>query len=723
MGRKFLTTLTLPSLPSAPSSPSIGDMYFDTTLGKIGVYTSSGWVYKLYQIEDGSITTSKIANGAVTSSKLAPGATIANIGYTPVNKAGDTMSGTLTLPAILGPNNADFLVSGQNYGVEIRIDEDSTNDNTFKITKGSGSSLTSLLTLNSGSGNLGVGVSSPSEKLEVGGNIKASVLISAAPSGTSPLQISSNTLVSNLNSDLLDGYHASATATANTIAARDNSGNISASAFVSTVSTGTAPFQVSSTTRVVNLNADLLDGYDGVDFARKAENATINGTWTFSSTVTFSATPTFSAGLTISGGVGTWTTSEWAKAIDLLKGQALVWRSGGGLAIGLGVNNSSSTIYLSSSTADDNSTDASYPIVFDVANGRIGVGTTTPLEKLEIIGGNVRAVQLQSTASTGTAPLVVNSTTLVTNLNADLLDGYNSSTSATENTVAIRDSSGNLSAFSFVSTATSGTAPFQVSSATKVTNLNADLLDGYDTSTSATANTIAVRDSNGYLNAFGLIGSNTKDLLINGKNYGIELRIDEGNAGTRTFKITKTSSGTTTLVSVDSSGNTNISGTLSVTGVITGFLNGNASTASKLQTARNISLGGSISGSASFDGSADITINASINSGAVGTTQLADGAVTTSKIADGSVTSAKLAPDVVLGSGGARIFQTTIGDGTNSTYTVTHNLNTTNIEVSLILLSTNEKIGAKVEVLNVNQIQVSFIAPIGTNSVKVVVVG
>jgi hypothetical protein len=151
-----------------------------------------------------------------------------------------------------------------------------------------------------------------------------------------------------------------------------------------------------------------------------------------------------------------------------------------------------------------------------------------------------------------------------------------------------------------------------------------------------------------------------------------------------------------------------VSGDVKVSGTITGTLNGNASTATRLQTARNISLDGSLSGSVSFDGSASVTLNASINAGAVGTTQIADGAVTASKLAPGAAT---------------RVFQSTIGDGTNSTYTITHNLNTTNVEVSLILLSTNEKIGAKVEVLNNNQIQVSFISPIATNSVKVVVIG
>jgi hypothetical protein len=133
-----------------------------------------------------------------------------------------------------------------------------------------------------------------------------------------------------------------------------------------------------------------------------------------------------------------------------------------------------------------------------------------------------------------------------------------------------------------------------------------------------------------------------------------------------------------------------------------------AGLADKLATARTISLGGSLSGSTTFDGSSNVTINASINTGAIGTAQIADGAVTASKLAPGA---------------SSRIYQTIIGDGTNSTYIITHNFNSTGVEVSLILLSTNEKIGAKVEVLNVNQIRVSFISPIASNSVRVIVIG
>jgi hypothetical protein len=52
------------------------------------------------KIANEAITTVKLANGAVTPAKLASGAAIANIGYTPVNKAGDTMTGQLTVPSL-----------------------------------------------------------------------------------------------------------------------------------------------------------------------------------------------------------------------------------------------------------------------------------------------------------------------------------------------------------------------------------------------------------------------------------------------------------------------------------------------------------------------------------------------------------------------------------------------------------------------------------------------
>lgn len=62
---------------------------------------SNGWAMlnsdgRLAQdVRDNSIVTAHIANGQVTGAKLSPGAAVANIGYIPVNRAGDTMTGQL----------------------------------------------------------------------------------------------------------------------------------------------------------------------------------------------------------------------------------------------------------------------------------------------------------------------------------------------------------------------------------------------------------------------------------------------------------------------------------------------------------------------------------------------------------------------------------------------------------------------------------------------------
>jgi hypothetical protein len=57
---------------------------------------------------------------------------------------------------------------------------------------------------------------------------------------------------------------------------------------------------------------------------------------------------------------------------------------------------------------------------------QIGVGTTTPINPLDV-NGVIGATRLSLSQTTGTSPISVSSTTLVTNLNADLLDGLNAS--------------------------------------------------------------------------------------------------------------------------------------------------------------------------------------------------------------------------------------------------------------------------------------------------------
>lgn len=61
--------------------------------------------------------------------------------------------------------------------------------------------------------------------------------------------------------------------------------------------------------------------------------------------------------------------------------------------------------------------------IYKDASGNVGLGTVTPGNKLDVVGSISTSSQLISTVATGSAPLVVSSTTNVANLNASTLSG------------------------------------------------------------------------------------------------------------------------------------------------------------------------------------------------------------------------------------------------------------------------------------------------------------
>ncbi len=82
-------------------------------------------------------------------------------------------------------------------------------------------------------------------------------------------------------------------------------------------------------------------------------------------------------------------------------------------------------VFADSTNADFNSTSANQFLIR--ASGGVGIGTDAPGAALDV-AGNIRASgPLVSTQATGVAPLSVLSTTKVDNLNADMLDGVDSS--------------------------------------------------------------------------------------------------------------------------------------------------------------------------------------------------------------------------------------------------------------------------------------------------------
>lgn len=136
----------------------------------------------------------------------------------------------------------------------------------------------------------------------------------------------------------------------------------------------------------------------------------------------------------------------------------------------------------------------------------------------------------------------------------------------------------NITTPQIIANAAQGIAPFIVNSTTKVENLNADLLDGYGTTTSNTASTVAIRDFNGNLSANyftgdgssltgitfnGLTDSNTANLTINEIAYQGTTRLLVGHAGTTGYTFSQyddlnpniyITSGTTIALDLTSSG-------------------------------------------------------------------------------------------------------------------------------------------------------------------------
>lgn len=106
-------------------------------------------------------------------------------------------------------------------------------------------------------------------------------------------------------------------------------------------------------------------------------------------------------------------------------------------------------------------------------------------------------MQLVSDIATGTAPLIIASTTKVSNLNVDQLDGYHAANATASIPISNGTVNTDLNADKLDGYhASNSTASVPISNGTLNTNLNADQLDGYH----ASNNTASVPISNGTVN-------------------------------------------------------------------------------------------------------------------------------------------------------------------------------------------------------------------------------
>ncbi len=235
-------------------------------------------------------TVSTVANAALPATGGTVSGNLVISGNLTVNGATETINSavtTLTDPIItLGGATAPVSDDGKDRGVEFRWH----NGTVAKV---------GFFGFDRSTGNLTFipDATNTSEVMSgTEGTIEANAFKSIVATGTAPFTVASTTLVTNLNSDLLDGMNSATANTASTIVARDASGNFSAGTITatltgnattattatnqsggtvaattgsfsgvitSTVANGTAPIVMTSTTKVVNLNADRLDDQDG----------------------------------------------------------------------------------------------------------------------------------------------------------------------------------------------------------------------------------------------------------------------------------------------------------------------------------------------------------------------------------------------------------------------------------------------------------------------------
>lgn len=354
--------------------------------------------------------------------------------------------------------------------------------------------------------------------------------------GTAPFSVTSTTPVTNLNADMVDGLHAASflrTDAASTVSG-GNALTIAGTLAVNAGATMTiqnqpsfqfptasgSPFTVVSTTVVTNLNADTLDGINSLAFGQLGIAQTVSGAWTFSGGATFATPPSFTAALGTPFNVTSSTVVTNLNA-DLLDGinstsfaqvAATATVSGawsftanpsftnavvGGAPFSIGPN--SSNVLVTGLNADrlDGLNDTDF--LRATAGSTLAAGNTLTISgtlAAAIAATVTFANQPSFTIATGAQPFLVTSTTLVTSLNADMVDSLHavsflrsdaSSALAAGNTLTVNGTlsiaSTGVATFAnipaFTSPAASG-SPFTVTSNVVVTNLNADTLDGVD---------------------------------------------------------------------------------------------------------------------------------------------------------------------------------------------------------------------------------------------------
>ena len=275
-------------------------------------------------------------------------------------------------------------------------------------------------------------------KLDIVGGISATTINLNQTTGTSPITVTSTTLVTNLNADLLDGKHSSDFISASSPSFSGNisfpgtgkwtsdgklgigtitptynldvNGTIRGTVLTSSVTSGTAPLVVSSTTVVGNLNVDLLDGRHGDEFALisgptftgvpNAPTASAGSNSTQIATTAFTTTAVNNFNTTIQGSAPT-NLNSLGKIASAINNDYLFFQT---------VNTAIATkIGGASPTLTGN---IILPGGKWTTDGKLGIGTSSPIAPLDVVGqanfnNQITAIGGTASSSTTTGTVVV----------------------------------------------------------------------------------------------------------------------------------------------------------------------------------------------------------------------------------------------------------------------------------------------------------------------------
>lgn len=234
-------------------------------------------------------------------------------------------------------------------------------------------------------------------------------LQSTIASGVAPFIVASNTVVSNLNADLLDGQHLS-----------DLDGryvNVTGDTMTGDLKmNNTKGFNIGSGTRVVKTSGNWIHG--GSDTASSTDANLRFGSWNG-----IGWYPTISGQTVTQGNNAMWLnvrTGVLNVAGGIKESNLCIGRvdSNGNYNINCAgeISRYDHHLYLQRNSGKN--------LIMCTGGGLAGIGTDSPRAKLDVAGNVYSTGFFHSTIGTGTAPYQCSSTTLNANLNADLLDGY-----------------------------------------------------------------------------------------------------------------------------------------------------------------------------------------------------------------------------------------------------------------------------------------------------------